>query len=140
MNKTVNQTGWKPLPFSLKIVFGLLVLWVIGSFLALPQRYEIGIPFMGIFINGLPAGLTVLFLDIIAPIFFLYAIWKRRKWGPLVAYIYIAIFIVNSLVAYFTLPQEMAQILGGPAMLIPAVFEGIILSIIYISRKYFEAF
>jgi len=134
MKEQAKKDGWKPIPILLKIVFLLSVLWVIGSFFAVQQRFELGVPLFGIFVYGVFAILIVLILDIVAPLSFLYAVWKRKSWGPKIAFVYMGFFIINSLIAFLTVSDQ----LGGPAILIPAIVEGILLFIIYRNRNYFD--
>jgi len=130
----VKDTGWKPIPLSLKIVFVLSILWVIGSFFAIQQRYELGVPLLGTFVYGISAVLIVLLLDIIGPLSLLYAVWNRKAWGPKVASSYMGFFIINSLVSFVSVGDK----LGGPAILVPAVVDAILLLITYNKRSYFN--
>ena len=129
-----KKIGFKPQPLSLKILFVILILWVIGSIFALPQRYELGLPFFGMSVYGILAAAIVLILDIIAPIVFLYALWKRESWGPQFALVYMGIFILNSIVALFTHRVE----LGFMSILIPSIITLIFLGVIYSNKKYFN--
>lgn len=129
-----EKTGWKPIPLLLKIVFGLSLLWVVGTFFAIQQRFELGVPLFGVFVYGILAVVIVFLIDILGPISFLYAMWNRKSWGPRVAFIYMGFFIINSLVAFVTTPDQ----LGGPAILVPAVVDVILLLVIYNKRSYFN--
>ena len=127
------QTGWKPIPLSLKILFVVFVLWSIGSLFAIPMRYESGLPFLGVFVYGIVASLIVLLLDFVAPITFLFALWKRQSWAASFALSYIAVFIVNIAVAIVTVREQ----LGLMPILIPLLFNVGFFIIIYRSRSYF---
>lgn len=129
-----QETGWKPIPLSLKILFVVLGLWTLGSVFALPGRYELGLPFFGLWVSGILAGLIVLVLDIVGPIAFLFALWTRKSWGPSVAYTYMGIFILNSVVALFTVREQ----LGFMPILMPALFTAVFLLVVYSKRSYFE--
>jgi len=129
-----KQTGWKPIPLSLKVLFVFLVLWAIGTVFALPMRFESGIPFFGLWLSGIIAGIIVLLLDIVGPITFLFGLWKRKSWAPKVAIIYMSIFILNSVVALFTVREQ----LGLMPILMPAFITLIFLIVIYQSRSYFK--
>ena len=128
------EKGWKPIPLSLKIIFVLFVLWSIGSVFAIPTRYELGLPFLGVFVYGLFASLIVLLLDVVAPTTFLFALWNRKSWAASFALSYIAVFIFNSVVAIFTVRAQ----LGLIPILIPLVANVIFLIVIYRTRSYFK--
>jgi hypothetical protein len=128
-----KQTGWKPIPLSLKILFVVFVLWSIGSVLNIPTRYESGLPFFGVFVYGIVASLIVLLLDVVAPITFLFALWNRKTWAASLALSYIAVFILNSTVAFFTVREQ----LGLLPILIPLLVNVVFFIIIYRSRSYF---
>ena len=126
--------GWKPIPLSLKIIFIVFVLWVIGSLMAISMRYEEGLPLLGVFVYGIVAVLIVLLLDIIAPLTFLFALWQRKSWAASFALTYIGIFILNSVVAFFTVREQ----LGLMPILIPLIFNIVFFLVIYNKRSYFR--
>jgi len=128
------EKGWKPIPLSLKILFVVFVLWTIGSVMAVFMRYELGLPFFGLFVYGITASLIVLLLDVIAPITFLFALWDRRSWAVSFAFSYIGIFILNSVVAFFTVREK----LGLMPIFIPLIVNVIFLIVIYKKRSYFK--
>jgi len=128
-----EQTGWKPIPLSLKILFVVFVLWSIGSLFAIPTRYELGLPFFGVFVYGIVASLIVLLLDVVAPITFLFALWNRKSWATSFALSYIGFFILNSGIAFFTVREQ----LGLMPILIPLLVNVVFFIIIYRSRSYF---
>jgi FtsH-binding integral membrane protein len=120
-------------PPSLKILFVVLVFWTIGSVLALPGRYELRLPFFGLWLSGIAASLIVILLDIITPATFLCAVWKRKSWAQSLAFYYRGIFILNSIVALFTVQEK----LGLMSILMPALFSLGFAVVIYRKRKYF---
>jgi hypothetical protein len=129
-----KQNGWKPIPLSLKILFGLLVLWTVGSVMGISTRFEQGLPFFGMFVYGMTASLIVLILDIIGPIAFLYGLWTRKRWAVPVAITYMGIFILNSVVALFTVREQ----LGLLPILIPALFNVGFIIVLYTKKGYFR--
>lgn len=129
-----KEMGWKPIPLSLKILFVVFILWSIGSVFAIPMRYESGLPFLGVFVYGIVASLIVLLLDVVAPITFLFALWNRKLWAASFAFSYIAVFILNSTVAIFTVREQ----LGLMPILIPLLVNIIFLTVIYKKRNYFK--
>ncbi len=132
-DNTVKQTGWKPIPLSLKILFVLFMLWVIGSVLNFPNLYESGLPLLGEFVYGLAASSVVLLLDIVGPTTFLFALWARKSWGPAWAFSYISLFIINGVFALLTISEQW----GLLPFLIPILASVIFLIVIYRSRSYF---
>ena len=128
-----KQTGWKPIPLPLKILFVAFVLWSTGSLFAIPARYELGLPFFGVFVYGIAASLIVLLLDIVGPITFLFALWNRKYWGPSFAFSYIAVFILNTSAAIFTFREQLRLM----PIFIPLLVNVAFVITIYQSRSYF---
>jgi hypothetical protein len=126
--------GWKPIPVSLKIVSVLLILWVLGSLLAISGRYQEGLPLFGVWVSGIRAAIVVLILDIIGPLTFLYALWNRKSWGIIVAYSYLGVFILNHIVALFIFKEQ----LGLMPILIPSLVNLIFLILIYKNKTYLK--
>ena len=126
--------GWKPIPISLKIIFVLFILWIFGSIMSISMRYELGLPFFGNYINGFIAALIVFLLDILGPILFLYGLWNRKSWTNMIAYIFISIFVLNSVFAliYFR------ELLGIMPIVIPALVYLVFMIIINLNKNYFE--
>jgi len=129
-----TEQGWKPIPLSLKVLFGIFIFWTIGSLLGISGCYESGLPFFGVYVHGIIAGVIVVLLDIVAPLTFLFALWNRKSWAPTFALTYISIFILNGVVAFFTFREQ----LGLIQILIPTIINIIFLGIIYRSRNYFS--
>lgn len=129
-----KEKGWKPIPLSLKILFVLFVLWATGSVFAISGRYEQGLPFFGVFVYGIVAALIVFLLDILGPLTFLFALWNRKSWAVPLAFSYISIFILNSVVALFTVRET----LGIMPILIPSTVNFIFLLVIFRKRNYFK--
>ena len=130
----VKEKGWKPIPLSLKILFVVFILWSIGSVLGISTRYESGLPFLGVFVYGIVAIIIVVLLDIIIPITFLFALWNRRSWAASFALSYIAFFILNGIIAFFTFEEQ----LGLMQILIPTIANIIFFIVIYRTRSYFK--
>ena len=129
-----KETGWKPIPLSLKILFVVFIFWVIGSLVNLPNIYAAGLSFFGVQVNGASASIIVLLLDVLAPLTFLFALWHRKFWATTFAFSYIAIFSLHSVVDIFTSRER----LGLVPILIPLVANVIFLIIIYNARNYFN--
>jgi hypothetical protein len=129
-----RKKGWKPVPLSLKILFVIFILWSVGSVLNAPNLYESGLPLFGVFVHGVTAILVVLLLDIVGPMTFLYALWNRKSWATVWALSYISVFILNSIVAFFTVREQ----LGLMQILIPTIASVIFFIVIYKKRIYFK--
>ena len=135
MNESMGlEKGWKPIPLSLKILFVVFILWTIGSVLGISTRYESGFSFFGAFVYGIVASLIVLLLNVVAPITFLFALWNRKSWAATFALSYIAVFILNSTVALFTVREQ----LGLIQILIPTIANVIFFIVIYRTRSYLK--
>ncbi len=134
--KEKNRTdkGWKPIPLSLKILFFVFILWSVGSVLNAPNLYKSGLPLFGVFVYGVTASLVVLLLDIVGPMTFLYALWNRKSWATVWALSYISVFILNSMVAFFTVREQ----LGLIQILIPTIASVIFFIVIFKKRSYFK--
>jgi len=129
-----KETGWKPIPLPLKILFVVFILWLVGSVMNLPNLFENGLPLFGNFVYGMVAALIVLLLDIIGPMTFMFALWNRKSWAAKWAFAYIGIFILNSTVALFTVREE----LGLTQLLVPTIASLIFLAVILWKRNYFK--
>ena len=139
MSETMGETvakekGWKPIPLPLKILFVVFILWLVGALMNLPNLFENGLPLFGKFVYGMTAALIVLLLDIIGPMTFLFALWNRKTWAAKWAFAYIGIFILNSMVALFTVREE----LGLTQLLVPTIASLIFLAVIFWKRSYFK--
>ncbi len=128
------EKGWKPIPPPLKTLFVVVILWSVGSVMNLPNLFENGLPLFGVFVYGLTAAFVMLLLDIIGPMAFLFALWNRKSWAAKWAFSYIGIFILNGVVALFTVREE----LGLTQLLVPTIAGIIFLAVIYWKRNYFE--
>ncbi len=66
-NTAATNTGWKPIPLPLKILFVVFILWLVGAVMNLPNLMENGLPLFGNFVFGMSAALIVLLLNILGP-------------------------------------------------------------------------
>jgi hypothetical protein len=128
------ENGWKPIPLSLKILTVVFLLWSIGTLFNLSNLYTNGLPLMGNFVYGISAISVAIFLDIIGPIIFIIALLKRKSWTHKWAFFYIGLFILNGVVAFFTVQNE----LGLPQILFPNIVSIIFLIVIFCKRSYFN--
>lgn len=128
-----DQKGWKPIPLPLKVLSVVFILWSVGAAMNLPNLYKNGLPLFGTFVYGPTAFLVVMLLDIIGPLTFLFALWNRKPWAAKWAFTYIGIFILNSVVAFFTVRDQ----LGLPQILVPTTVSLIFLAVIFWKRDYF---
>lgn len=126
--------GWKPIPPPLKVLFVVLILWLVGSVINLPNLIQHGLPLLGHFVYGNTAAAVVLLLDVIGPIVFLSALWNRKSWAPAWAYVYIGAFILNTTVALFTVRET----LGLSQLLVPIIASVLFVATIFWKRSYFR--
>ena len=129
-----NDKGWRPIPLPMKILAVAMVFWSVGSVMNLPNLFENGLPLFGVFVHGFAAFLVVLLLDIIGPLTFVFALWKRKSWAAKWAFFYISIFILNGAVALITVREQ----LGLPQILVPTTASMIFFAVIYWKRDYFS--
>lgn len=127
------MTGWKRLPLSLKILCVVLLLWVAMSIAVLVTMPEREIAFFGSLLTGNAGTIVVLLLDVISPLVFLYATWKRLKWGANFGMLYNGIFISNNIVALFIF-----HAVFGNAIYFPLIASTAFFLIIFKERKYFS--
>lgn len=128
------EKGWKPIPLSLKVLFVVLIFWMIGAVMNLPNLYQNGMPLLGSFVFGISAVILPLLLDFIGPLIFLFALLARKSWAAYWAFGYNGIFIANNTVALFTVVEE----LGAAQILIPTIASLIFVAIIFWKRSYFK--
>ena len=129
-----KETGWKPIPLPLKILFVVFVIWMVGAVMNLPNLYENGMPVFGTFVYGMNAAILPLLVDFIGPGTFLFALWNRKAWAPYWAFAYNGAFILNNTVAFFTVREE----LGSPQILVPTIASLTFLAVIFWKRGYFK--
>lgn len=94
-----------------------------------------GLPVLGTFVFGIGALLVVLFLDFIGPLVFFYALWNSRPWGVSWAFFYIGLFVLNGIVALFTVSSQ----IGLVQILVPNLVSLVFLAAIFWKRSYFAA-
>lgn len=129
-----KNSGWKPIPLALKVLAVVMVIWSVGSVMNLPNLMKNGLPLLGTFVFGSNALFVALFLDIVGPLVFLYALWNRKTWGPSWAFFYIGLFLLNGIVAFFTVRDQ----LGLAQILIPNLVSLAFLTVIIRKREYFR--
>jgi hypothetical protein len=122
----------KAMPISLKVLSVLLTLWVamtIAVTVSMPDRE---IAFFGVMLKGSLATMTVVVLDILCPLVFIYAAFKRLGWGAIFGIAYNGIFFLNCVLSLFLFMGKF-----GDAIYFPLVASAIFLAIIFKDRKYF---
>ena len=125
--------SWKSLPLSLKILSIVLFLWAAMSIAVLVTSPEREIAFFGFLLKGTASAIVIVLLDFISPLLFLYAMWKKLKWGANFGMLYNGIFILNSIVALFTFKEVF-----GNAIYYPLIASIIFFCIIFRERNYFS--
>ena len=130
-----RETGWRPIPLSLKIVSVLYVPWVLGSIMRLGQIYESGIPVLGVMTSGLIPLSVAFLLDVAGPVIFLFGLWNRIGWVWGFALGFMSLFVLNSVAAFVTLRDE----LGVPAILIPSAVILFFLAVVLVNKEHFQS-
>ena len=128
-----RPTGWKPIPLALKILSVVMVLWAFGSAMNLSNLMESGLPLLGTFVYEASAFFVVLFFDFVGPAIFLFALWNRKPWAAKWAFCYIGLFILNGVVALFTVSEQ----LGLVQILVPNLVSMVMLAVIFWKQTYF---
>ncbi len=125
--------GWKPLPLFLKILSVVLFLWAAMSIAVLVTMPEREIAFFGFLLKGTSSAIVILLLDFISPLLFLYAMWKKLKWGANFGMFYNGIFILINVIALFTFKEVF-----GNAIYFPLTASIVFFCIIFKERNYFS--
>lgn len=123
---------WRALPILLKILAILLALWAAMSIAVLVTMPERQIPFFGVMLQAPASALVVALLDVLSPLAFLYALWRRLRWGATFGMAYNGVFILNGV---FTL--VLFRDVFGNAAYPPLVASVLFFAIIYRQRNYF---
>ena len=132
-NKPARSSGCKPIPLPLKILSGVFVLWVVGAAMNLSGLMANGLPLFGKFVFGVAVLPLVIYVDVIGPLVFLFALWTRKSWGVKWAFAYNGLFILNNMIAFFVL----RDVLGLPQILVPTFVSVLFLGVIFWKRAYF---
>ena len=153
------ETGWKPMPVIIKIVWIIMIVGASLSLFTLIGVYSQGTDLVGITFYGLTAVNLVFVINLLLPVLLIVGIYKRFKfiWAAVVVY-----FILIAVDALFSIPlidnkvmmlaeqqsdsieelgEEMFFTIGRAVMLFMIVmgtaFNIAIAIIFYIKRKYF---
>lgn len=127
------MTIWRSLPPALKILSVVLLLWVLMTISVVITMPDREIAFFGWLLKGSPAIIIVLLLDVVSPLVFLYAVWKKLRWGASFGMLYNGIFILNSVIALFVFKEVF-----GNAIYFPLIASVIFFAIIFKERKFFS--
>ena len=125
--------GWNTLPLPLIILSVVLFSWAVMSIAVLVMMPERRIAFYGFMLTETAVATVVLLLDFISPLLFMYAMWKKLKWGVNYGVFYNGIFISNSVVALFTFRE-----VSGNAIYFPLITGETFIYIIYWEQNYFS--
>ena len=153
------ETGWKPMPVIIKIVWIIMIVGASLSLFTLISAYSQGTDLVGIAFYGLTAVNLVFVINLLLPVLLIVGIYKRFKfiWAAVVVY-----FVLIAVDALFSIPlidnkvmllaeqqsdsieelgEEMFFTIGRAVMLFMIVmgtaFNIAIAIIFYIKRKYF---
>lgn len=127
------MNGKKPMPVLLKVLSVLLLLWVAMSVAVLVTMPEREIAFFGLILTGTAGAAVVIVLDVLSPLIFLYAAWKRLAWGAAFGMLYNGVFILNHIIALLLFRERF-----GNGIWFPLVASLIFLGIIVRERRHFR--
>ena len=116
----------------LKILCGLLAVWVAMTVMVVVSMPEREIAFLGMILTGPVATAVVLFIDILCPLVFIYAVLKKISWGAVFGLAYNGVFFLNSVLSLVLFLDKF-----GNAIYFPLVASAIFIAIIFKERKYF---
>jgi len=146
------EHGWKPMPTSMKVLFVLVIIGILGG---VNQMLSSGISSPDFYSKDSLVLIFISVFSLLADIIFLVALWKRHKWTAKYGMIYF-IFIIAAIIlvmvsineitdtiyssGQLTSPEE-AQIFS--IMMIIGLSLGIAFCLLFIiliwrARKYFE--
>lgn len=159
------NSGWKPLPVILKIIFVVLAIRVFFSIFSIAPSFDKGFDFFGYTLYGLYAINVVFIFKILLPLIIMFVMHKRKSYTWIAAAIY---FFVISLSIFLTLTnmtdmlermmEQMPQVFQVPpslseddyyamvkiamafSIVFSALFELAIMIIFIVKRKYFSEY
>ena len=110
----------------LKILCGLLAVWVAMTVMVVVSMPEREIAFLGMILTGPVATAVVLFIDILCPLVFIYAVLKKISWGAVFGLAYNGVFFLNSVLSLVLFLDKF-----GNAIYFPLVASAIFIAIIF---------
>ncbi len=124
----------KNIPLSLKILSGVLVFWSVMTLLTIKFAYDIGYQLFGIVFNGFTGFAVAFVLVFLAPLVFVYSVWKKLPWGASFGLIYSGFFVINNLLALIFVKDTF----GLPQIVVPMIANVIFFLVIYNNKNYFK--
>ena len=101
----MKETGWNPLPTSLKVITIFLGIGILSSVYSLFSGSSFGYSLLGFYISGITGLLLIILINILGVLLFLRGIWKRNSWTWKYGISMFSFFIVNGLLSVRTIPQ-----------------------------------
>jgi hypothetical protein len=124
----------KNTPLSLKILSGILVFWSVMTLLTIKFAYDVGYPLFGIVFNEVSGFMVAFLLVFLAPLVFVYSVWKRNTWGGNFGLGYTSFFAFNNLLALIFVKE----VFGLPQIIVPLVANLVFFGVIYWNKSYFK--
>lgn len=100
-----RETGWKPMPLSIKVIFILLCIGVAGYLNNFFGVYQYGYSFFGLYTRGVFAILLSLLFPLAAQVILLIGLWRRASWVGWYGFVFYLVLIVFSLLSLMNVDQ-----------------------------------
>lgn len=105
-----RETGWKPLPLSIKVIFVFLCIGLVSQLNSLFSVYQYGYGFFGVYAHGVMAVLLAVLFPLAAQFFLVLGIWKRESWVSWYGWLFYLVLILFSLLSLINLDSLVAAI------------------------------
>lgn len=124
----------KAIPWPLRILSVFLLLWAAMTIVVIVSMPDREIALLGWLFSGRDAVAIVVpvLIDIVSPLVFVYAVFKKLSWGATFGMAYNGVFILNNIVTVFTHGEHF-----GIAVYFPLVISTAFFLTIFSQRKYF---
>ena len=126
--------AFQAIPLSLKILSGILMVWSLMTLITIQFAFEVGYPLLGVLFNGVVGFAIAFLLVFLAPLIFVYSLWKRYFWGANFGLIYTGFFAFNNLLALIF----MKDVFGLSQIVVPMIANLIFFCVIYYNKNYFR--
>jgi hypothetical protein len=107
MASKARETGWKSMPVSIKVIFVLLCVGLVGYVNNLLGVYQYGYSFFGAYAKGIAAIFLSLVFPLAAQLILVIGLWKRASWAGWYGFIFYLVMIVFSLLGLLNVDNLM---------------------------------
>lgn len=134
----VRETGWKPLPLSLKILLVVTGLSIIASIFAFGKAPT---ALFGFLLTGVPGIIASIVLNLLAPGIMFFSVLKRLPWAWKYSLAYLGFFLANGLIGFavFITSSGVKDIAGITILMlfVLAIELGLLIAV-FRQKRYFE--